>query len=103
MHFQAGLTAIVVSSKQLSHSKFTQFNVNMLDTLERKEPFMDDISIASVAAKLPGLHILEPSVVHHEGITYFLARADNGQTHLGVYAPSEASSVTSFQGTTQEI
>ncbi len=64
---------------------------------------MDDISIASLITKLPGLHILETSVVHHEETTYFLARADDGQAQIGIYATSGSSSLTNFKGSTQEI
>ena len=64
---------------------------------------MDDISVTSVVTKLPGLHILETSVVHDQETVYFLARADNEQAQLGVYALSGSSILANFQGTTQEI
>ncbi|MBV9614266.1 MAG: hypothetical protein JO031_02280, partial [Ktedonobacteraceae bacterium] len=64
---------------------------------------MDDIFVTSVVTKLPGLHILESSVVHDGETVYFLARADNKQAQLGVYAPSGSSILANFQGTTQEI
>ncbi len=64
---------------------------------------MSDISIASITKKLPELHIIAASVVHHEETIYFLARADDGQSQLGIYAAAKSQSLTNFEGRTQEI
>ncbi len=64
---------------------------------------MDDIYIATITTKLPDLHIIASSIVQHEGSIYFLARTHDGQTQLGIYTAPETPSLTTFQGTTQEI
>ncbi len=64
---------------------------------------MDGNSVDPIVTKLPGLHILERSIVHHEETTYFLTRTDDEQSQLAVYAPSEATALTNFKGTVQEI
>ncbi len=64
---------------------------------------MDGNSVDPIVTKLPGLHILERSIVHHEETTYFLTRTDDEQSQLAVYAPSGATALTNFKGTVQEV
>jgi tagaturonate epimerase len=64
---------------------------------------MNDITIGTITTKLPELHIIPSSVVQRDESIYFLTRTHTGQTLLGIYAPPEAPSLTTFQGTTQEI
>lgn len=62
-----------------------------------------DSSVDEVVTKLPGLHIQERSVTHHEDTAYFLIRTDDEQNQLAVYAPSGAASLANFKGTAQEV
>jgi hypothetical protein len=64
---------------------------------------MNDISIGTITTKLPELHIIASSLVQHKESIYFLTRTHTGQTQLGIYAAPGSPSLTTFQGTTQEI
>jgi tagaturonate epimerase len=59
---------------------------------------MDGYPVDLVVMRLPGLHVHQASVTHHEGVLYFLVDTDDGQRQLAITMPAGAPQLADFKG-----
>ena len=59
---------------------------------------MDGYSVDSIVTMLPGYHVHQASLTHHDGVLYCLVNIDNGQNQLAVSTSPGSSHLADFEG-----